>query len=709
VTDAEGPPGGRDPEALLDGLDPEQREVALSVEGPVRVLAGAGTGKTRAITHRIAYGVVSGAMARSEVLAVTFTTRAAGELRTRLAGLGAHGVQARTFHSAALRQARYFWPRVAGSDLPPITGSKIPLLRQVAQRHGRRAELAELQDLAGEIEWAKVSNVTADAYAGLARAQGREIEIGDAEEVAKLYDGYEDVKRDRHTIDLEDVLLCAASVLDGDERAAAEIRRQYRWFVVDEFQDVSPLQYRLLELWLGGRDDVCVVGDPAQTIYTFAGASDRFLLDFPRRFDGCATVSLSRNYRSTAQVIEVANTVLDGQPRGSAIRLRAQRGEGASVALNGFSDEDEEAAAVATAIADAIGRGVAPGDIAVLARINAQLRPLADELDERGIAFTERGTADFFKRPEIRKAMTLLRATVRSSDPTTSAVDAVRDVVTALDWTPKPPQGAEKRREWESLQALLSDSERYERDHPAAGPPGFVAHLEARAAAEEAPAPDGVTLASLHAAKGLEWPIVHLIGVHEGTMPLVYRDVLSDLDEERRLLYVGITRARDALSISWAAARTPGGRATREPSRFLDGLVDVSARRPDRAGSRSRRRARSGLAACRVCGRRLTAAQERKLGRCLTCESGYDEAAHERLRDWRREQAAAEKLPAYCVFTDATLLALAESLPADETQLAGIPGIGPAKIGKYGPTILALCAGASEKSAAERPPPAVAG
>ncbi|HSS68976.1 MAG TPA: ATP-dependent DNA helicase UvrD2 [Nocardioidaceae bacterium] len=698
-----------DAEELLDGLDPEQRDVALALDGPVRVLAGAGTGKTRAITYRVAYGVVSGAMTPPEVLAVTFTTRAAGELRTRLARLGVHGVQARTFHSAALRQARYFWPRVAGGELPSITGSKVPLLRQVAQRHGLRAELPELRDLAGEIEWAKVSNVVPEAYAQLARAASREIDLGDADEVGRLYDGYEQLKRERQTIDLEDVLLCAASVLDGDERAAAEIRRQYRWFVVDEFQDVSPLQHRLLELWLGDRDDVCVVGDPAQTIYTFAGASDRFLLDFPRKFSGCSTIALTRNYRSTTQVIDVANVVLAGQPGGSAIQLRAQRGDGDTVSLVGYPDEEAEAGAVATAIADAIAGGADPADIAVLARINAQLRPLADELDERGIAFTERGSADFFRRPEIRKAITLLRASLRSSQPATSVVDAVRDVVTALDWTPQPPQGVEKRRVWESLQALLSDAERYGRDHPDDGPPGFVAHLEARAAAEEAPAPEGVTLASLHAAKGLEWPRVHLIGVHEGTMPLVYRDVLSDPAEERRLLYVGITRARDALSISWASARTPGSRSSRLPSRFLDGLVDESARRSDRSAGPRKRRKRGGLTACRVCDRRLTDAQERKLGRCLTCESDYDEAVHDRLREWRREQAATENLPAYCVFTDATMLALAESLPTDEGQLAGVPGIGPAKIGKYGPTILALCAGSSLPDAGQQAPPAAVG
>jgi DNA helicase-2/ATP-dependent DNA helicase PcrA len=677
---------------MLAGLDPEQREVAETLEGPVRVLAGAGTGKTRAITHRIAYGVVSGVMAPSEVLAVTFTTRAAGELRARLAALGARGVQARTFHSAALRQARYFWPRIAGGELPPITGSKVPLLRQVVQRHSIRAAAPELQDLAGEIEWAKVSNVTPEGYASLARQGQREIDIGDPDVVARLYDDYEGLKRERATIDLEDVLLCAVSVLDGDERAAAEIRRQYRWFIVDEFQDVSPLQYRLLDLWLGGRDDVCVVGDPAQTIYTFAGASERFLLEFPKRFAGCATIALSRNYRSTPQVIDVANAILDTQASGDRVRLRSQRDEGPAAALTGYPDEEAEAAAVADAIHAAIGAGTPASDIAVLARINAQLRPLADELDERGISFSERGAADFFKRPEIRKAMTLLRGAAVSGAPVGSVTEFVQGVAATLDWAPQPPQGAEKRRVWESLQALVADADRFARDDPQAEPVAFLRQLEARAAAEESPKPDGVALSSLHAAKGLEWPVVFVIGVHEGSLPLVYRDALSDVDEERRLLYVGVTRAKDALSISWAGARTPGSRRQRGPSRFLDRLVDAADRRAAGGRSQSRRRKRTGLAACRVCGRSLTAAQERKLGRCLTCESDFDEAVHDELREWRRRKAAEEQLPAYCVFTDATLVALAEARPATEAQLAAIPGIGPAKIGKYGTSILELCA-----------------
>src|SRR3954463_9945968 len=291
-----------DPDALLGALDPEQREVAGALRGPVRVLAGAGTGKTRAITHRIAYGVATGVYNPAEVLAVTFTTRAAGEMRGRLSGLGASGVQARTFHSAALRQARYFWPKVYGGELPPLMDSKLPLVGTAARRNRVDTSAATLRDLAAEIEWCKVSNVRPDDYVRVAPAKGRTVASADPATVARVFASYEDVKREADRIDMEDVLLCAAAILTEDDRVAAEVRRQYQWFVVDEFQDVSPIQSALLDLWLGGRDDLCVVGAPAQTIYSFAGASADYLLDFGRKFPRATSVTLMRNYRSTPEV-----------------------------------------------------------------------------------------------------------------------------------------------------------------------------------------------------------------------------------------------------------------------------------------------------------------------------------------------------------------------------------------------------------------------
>ena len=313
---------------MLEALDPEQRQVAEALRGPVRVLAGAGTGKTRAVTHRIAHGVATGVYAPTEVLALSFTTRAAGEMRERLRALGAPGVQARTFHSAALRQLRFFWPRVHQRELPELTQSKLGMLALAARRQRLATDQATLRDLASEIEWAKVSNVSPDSYAALARARGRSVSGLEPEVVARAFAAYEEVKRDQGRMDMEDVLLFGAGLLADNEAVAAQVRRQYKWFVVDEFQDVSPLQHALLDLWLGGRDELCVVGDPAQTIYSFAGADARYLREFTQRFPSATSVELVRNYRSTPEVVAGANTLLAGT-ESQGVALVAQRPGGA--------------------------------------------------------------------------------------------------------------------------------------------------------------------------------------------------------------------------------------------------------------------------------------------------------------------------------------------------------------------------------------------
>src|SRR3954467_1658843 len=315
---------------MLDSLDPEQREVAEALRGPVRVLAGAGTGKTRAITHRIAHGVAQGIYAPTEVLAVTFTTRAAGEMRGRLHRLGAPGVPARTFHSAALRQLRWFWPTTYGGDLPTLTESKLPLLAGAARRLRIQTDQALLRDLASEIEWAKVSNVGPDDYARVAGSRGRAVSGLDDEIVGRLFGGYEEVKRSQARMDMEDVLLLTAGMLAEEERVAAQVRRQYKWFVVDEFQDVSPLQSALLDLWLGGRDELCVGGAPAQTIYSFAGANADYLRDFPRKHAGTTSIELVRNYRSTPEVVRAANRLLEGSSS-QGVELRAQQSPGPEI------------------------------------------------------------------------------------------------------------------------------------------------------------------------------------------------------------------------------------------------------------------------------------------------------------------------------------------------------------------------------------------
>ncbi|HLN77432.1 MAG TPA: ATP-dependent DNA helicase UvrD2 [Nocardioidaceae bacterium] len=685
---------------LLEALDPEQREVALALRGPVRVLAGAGTGKTRALTHRIAYGVATGVYNPTEVLAVTFTTRAAGEMRTRLRALGAGGVQARTFHSAALRQARYFWPRVYGGELPVLTESKLPMLGNAARRNRVEADQATLRDLASEVEWAKVSNVRPDDYARVAQARGRSVNGQDLSTVARVFATYEEVKRNQGRMDMEDVLLCAAALLAEDERVAAEVRRQYRWFVVDEFQDVSPIQAALLDLWLGGRNDLCVVGDPAQTIYSFAGASATYLTDFPKRHRGTTALELVRNYRSTPQVVAAANQLLAGTSS-AGVSLRSQQETGPEVAYAEHADELSEAESVAAQILDLQRAGTPMREVAILFRINAQSEAFEEALAARGIPYVVRGAARFFERPEVRQAVTLLRGNARGSDGSGDGVVAdVKAVLAGMEWTEKAPTGRGNVRDrWESLQAIVSQAEEFAAAHDAAGLGAFVDELDRRAAEQHAPVAQGVTLATLHAAKGLEWDAVFLVGMHEGTMPIIYAEGPAAVEEERRLLYVGMTRARVRLSVSWSLSRSPGGRASRKPSRFLTGLRPQT--RSDRATEDrpSRARSKRGIAHCRVCHAPLSTTAERKVGRCEHCPATYDEELFERLRAWRVARASEEKVPAYVVFTDLTLQAIAEVRPADTPALLRINGVGPAKVEKYGGDVLELVAGEDGSSA----------
>ncbi|HZJ07253.1 MAG TPA: ATP-dependent DNA helicase UvrD2 [Nocardioidaceae bacterium] len=713
---------------LLNALDPEQRDVAQALRGPVRVLAGAGTGKTRAITHRIAYGVATGVYNPREVLAVTFTTRAAGEMRTRLRSLGGGEVQARTFHSAALRQARYFWPRVYGGELPVVTESKLAILGNAARRNRVEVDKATLRDLAGEVEWAKVSNVRPDDYPAVAASRGRSVAGHDAATVARVFATYEQVKRDQGRMDMEDVLLCAAALLAEDERVAAEVRRQYQWFVVDEFQDVSPIQAALLDLWLGGRDDLCVVGDPAQTIYSFAGASADYLRGFPKRYPGTSSLELVRNYRSTPQIVGTANALLSGPsgqsgPSGHSgnaspgVTLRSQQEPGPEVSYAEHPDEVAEAEAVAADILGLSRSGTPLREVAVLFRINAQSEAFEEALAARGIAYVVRGAARFFERPEVRQAVTLLRGNARGEGGSREGLARdVRAVLAGMGWAPTPPTGRGTVRDrWESLQAILSQAEDFAATHADnradiradnradnradiradnradSSLTAFVAELDRRIAEQHAPVAEGVTLATLHAAKGLEWESVFLAGMHEGTMPIIYAEGPAAVEEERRLLYVGMTRARQRLQISWAQARSPGGRASRKPSRFLTGLRPSvgSDRKAGEAGGASRRK--KGVARCRVCSQPLKSTAERKVGRCEDCPATYDEGLFEKLRQWRVERATQEKVPAYVVFTDLTLQAIAEAKPANPQALLKISGVGPAKIEKYAEEVLRLC------------------
>ncbi|WP_375383894.1 ATP-dependent helicase [uncultured Microbacterium sp.] len=550
-------------DSALHGLDERQLEAVTALRGPVLVLAGAGTGKTRVITHRIAHGVDTGAYSPGRVMAVTFTAKAAGEMRGRLRALGVEGVAARTFHAAALAQLNFFWPTLAGDSAPTIVDNKVRLLAHAADTLGIQPDTATLRDVAGEIEWRKVTMRSIDAHA-VARPGG----VGrlEAGRVADLQRAYEKLKDERRQLDFEDVLLACAGMMEAEPRVAAAVREQYRHFTVDEFQDVSPLQHRLLELWLGDRRDICVVGDASQTIYSFAGADARFLLDFDRRYDDAHVVRLETNYRSDESILAVANALMRDRPGALHLQAAAARDKAPDAApptVTAYPDEVAEAKGVAAEVAARVRSGVDPRRMAILYRAHAQSAELVRALADVGLAATVLGGKRFFDIPEVRQAVMALRgASVAPQER--GFLDGVRDVLRSLGLTQDPPPaGGALRDAWEARSALFRLAEE--------APPGttlraFTDDLMARARAQHEPAMRTVTLATLHAAKGLEWDHVHLLGVAEGLLPISYATTFDQIDEERRLAYVGITRAGRTLSMSWARGE---GQRERSPSRFV--------------------------------------------------------------------------------------------------------------------------------------------
>ncbi|MEV4148142.1 ATP-dependent DNA helicase UvrD2 [Amycolatopsis sp. NPDC049691] len=680
---------------LLDGLDPEQRAAASAPRGPVCVLAGAGTGKTRTITHRIAHLVRSGHVSAGQVLAVTFTTRAAGEMRTRLRGLGVDAAQALTFHAAARRQLRYFWPRVVGDRPWDLMENKLRFVGQAANRHRLGTEVEVLRDLASEIEWAKASLVSPDDYPAVTARAQRDIPAP-ATQIAEVYRTYEELKNAAQVLDFDDLLLHTTAVLEEHGVVAEEFRDRYRCFVVDEYQDVTPLQQRLLDAWLGGRDDLTVVGDANQTIYSFGGASPRPLLEFTRRYPDATVVRLERDYRSTPQVVSLANRVIGaarGRPAGSRLKLIGQRPAGPEPRFAEFDDEAVEAEAVARRVRELLDGGVAASEIAVLYRVNAQSEAYESALAEAGIPYLVRGGERFFNRTEVRQAMSALRAA--SGDVSSDLVTTVRSVLARVGLTESPPAGGAAKERWDALLAIVELAEELASTVEEADLPRFCAELDQRAAAQHPPTVEGVTLASLHAAKGLEWDAVFLVGLAEGTMPILHAgDDEAAIEEERRLFYVGVTRAREHLWLSWALARTPGARRNRRRSRFLYGLIpeDHPAARVARAQQKP---ATPIKTRCRVCGGPLLETIDVKLGRCGRCPSTVDEGLLERLKSWRGDRARELKVPAFVVFTDATLMAIAEQRPTDEAALVSISGIGATKLERFGAEILGVVRGAA--------------
>jgi len=675
-----------DPDALLADLDPEQREAVLATRGPVVILAGAGSGKTRVISRRTAYAIATDEVRPDQALIVTFTDKAAGEMVERLRGLGLPGVTARTFHAQALSQLRHFWPsRHDGEPLPALLDSKLPFIGRLARQLPGHYRFTPAKDLADEIEWAKGRRVPPRAYEDAAATAGREPPIP-LDLFVRVFDGYERAKVRAGRIDFDDLLLDTVALLEEDETAASLVRARKSWFSVDEYQDTNPLQQRLLELWLGDGRDLCVVGDEDQTIYTFTGATSSFLTSFAARWPGAREVALVRNYRSSPQVLTLANRLLAGS--GRAKRLVPTRSDGPEPVIARHATAGAELDALVRWIAVRTHAGTVPAEIAVLVRVNAQLVPIEAALTRAGIPYQVRGVR-FYDRTEVRGALASLRRMAGSSGPSArirgaellAQVEARwrRDLGLEDDDAAARERGDEARERQASLDTLLAIAEGVVGLDPAADATNVLADLEVRAAAEHDGAADGVNLLTYHRAKGLEWDAVAMTSLEEGLLPI--RQAGDDLDaiaEERRLLYVGITRAREHVLLSWAETRPGRGGADgrRRPSRFLAGLRPPAG--PKTAGAR----AGASASAASEGGRRQRGAAPASTGDPL----------FDALRAWRLEKARELGQPPYVIAHDTTLAAIAEARPGSMEALWRVKGIGPAKADRYGAAILAVVA-----------------
>lgn len=656
-----------DVEKLLAAVDPDQRQVVEALRGPVVVRAGAGTGKTRAITYRIAHGVHTGVYHPQNVLAVTFTSRAAGEMRARLRDLGAPGVQAQTFHAAALRQLSYFWPHAVGGPLPQLIEHKAGLVAAAAAQLGMNVDRANIRDLSAEIEWSKVCLV--DDYVERSTKEGRgDIAGYSPDQIADLIRAYEDVKSAQGALDFEDILLILCGIMIEREDITRQIRHQYRYFVVDEYQDVSPLQQRLLDLWLGERQDLCVVGDVSQTIYSFTGATPAYLRDFTKRFKKAVEIELVRDYRSTPQVVELANTVIAPGRLAGAVTLQAQRPSSAPVSFTEYDDDAAEAAGVIRDIQRLIDRGVAKSDIAILLRTNGQSQEYENALAHAGISYVVRGGERFFSRKEIREAMRMVK-TFASTGVELTLSEAIREVVGRLGWSQQPPTETGSTRErWESLNALVQLADDMVSTRSATVKE-FSDELHERASMQAAPTVEGVTISTLHAAKGLEWDAVYLVGLSEGLLPISLATSADAIEEERRLLYVGVTRAREHLALSYARTRSESTKTQRKRSRFLD-HVWPGAQTISRATA-SRRKSR-------------------EIAADFAANHPEDQGLLEALKTWRAAEAMEHRKPPYLILHDTVLIAIALAKPATIKELGKIKGIGATKLDMFGSAIISI-------------------
>ena len=532
---------------ILAALDPDQRAVALATRGPVCVIAGAGTGKTRAITHRIAYAAAIGTMDPQKVLALTFTAKAAGEMRARLRSLGVPTVAARTIHSAALRQLLYFWPSVFGGRTPDLMTTKTGFLTEAINRAGLSESLRVtnrelMRDVASEIEWAKVSQVAPSDFVDEISKRMQKPRVL-PEQMVQIYTAYESIKKQELAIDFEDVLLLCAAMMEQEREVRERVQDQYRYFTIDEYQDISPVQQRLINAWLGKRNDICVVGDPAQTIYSFAGATPVFLNTFTQRFPDAEVIRLSTGYRSTPEITFAANALLRHGAMGQ--ELVAQNDHGSAPSVVGYADDAAEVTGVLSEITALLNSGTPPHEVAILARTNSQLKSVERAMVKVNLPYQVRSTERFFDRREVRDFLSEVRKASVIPAEGQGWIDELRTLA-------QPYLTGE---EIDGIAALLHLARELDDDDNFTPKTlrGYLREVEDRVQQNNPPTMPVVTLATLHAAKGLEWERVFLIGASDGQLPVSDASV----DEERRLFYVGITRAKADLHISYRKNPSP--------------------------------------------------------------------------------------------------------------------------------------------------------
>lgn len=656
------------PDALLDDLDPGQRAAVTAEGAPLAILAPAGSGKTRVLTRRIAWRAREQLLEPRHVLAVTFTRKAAGELRDRLAALGVdHSVTAGTFHALALAQLRR---RAAerGRELPGLLERKARVLGPLVGVRGAAGALA-ITEIAGEIEWAKARSVRPEHYEESAARAARRPSRSLAE-VAELYARYEAEKKRRRLLDFDDLLWWCGQALETDAEFAASQRFRFRHLFVDEFQDVSPAQLRLVRAWLGDRTDLCAVGDDAQAIYGFAGADPNALRRFGAVFPGAEVVRLGVNYRSTPQIVAASAAALTG---GSGVRRptpEAVHGDGPVPTLSAHADESAEAAAVARSLHAAHLGGTPWGAMAILYRTNAQSAAFETALASAAVPFRVTGSDRFVDRPEVRATLDELRRHERATPGRRFAdhlTDLAEDAATV---------GEEQR---EHLDALVRLGHEYLGAEGGGGSlDGFLAWLQAATRGEGGEAGDAVELLTFHKAKGLEWQVVFVTGLERGLVPISHAGTDEERAEEQRLLHVALSRAQQELHLSWAQERTIRTRTVRRrPSPYLDEIMAAVS-----PGARDR-----------IPDPRLQLAQVRNRLHSTGGEGPVPDAELlAALKEWRRLQARAADVPAYVVFSDATLTEVAASRPRNEAELLDVRGVGPVKVERYGSALLELVA-----------------